>query len=192
MNPAVDAYLKRQTRWGDELSALRDVLAASGLEEDLKWGHPCYTLEGRNVALLHGFKAYCAVLFHKGALLKDAGGLLVQQTENVQSARQMRFTSLAEVNARAKRLAAYVREAAALERAGAKVPKKATRDFDVPDALREALAADPKLKKAFAALTPGRQRAYLLHVGQAKLAATRAARVAKHAPRILEGLGLDD
>lgn len=189
---AVDAYLKRQTQWREELSALREILAASGLEEDLKWGHPCYTQDGKNVALIHGFKDYCAVLFHKGALLKDAKGLLVQQTKNVQSARQLRFTSRAEVAKHAKALAAYVKEAAALERAGAKVAKKETRDFDVPDELRDALAADAKLKKAFEALTPGRQRGYLLHVGGAKLAATRAARVAKHTPRILKGLGLDD
>lgn len=192
MNPKVDAYLKRQDRWREELTKLREILAASGLDEELKWGHPCYALDGKNVALIHGFKEYCAVLFHKGALMKDPKGILVQQTANVQSARQIRFGNLQAVTKLEKTLKTYVREAIAVERAGLKVAFKKAEDFEVPEELRSELARSARLKKAFAALTPGRQRAYILHVAQAKLATTRAARVAKHVPRILAGKGLDD
>jgi uncharacterized protein YdeI (YjbR/CyaY-like superfamily) len=192
MNPKVDAYLKRQDKWRVELTALRDILAASGLTEELKWGHPCYQLDGKNVALIHGFKEYCAVLFHKGALLPDPKGVLIQQTKNVQSARQIRFASVRDVEKLRPTLKAYLREAIRVERAGLKVAFKKTEDFAMPEELAAALAANAKLKAAFGALSPGRQRAYLHHFAQAKLAATRAARVAKHAPRILKGLGLDD
>jgi uncharacterized protein YdeI (YjbR/CyaY-like superfamily) len=192
MNPKVDAYLKRQDRWREEQTELRAILAGSGLTEELKWGHPCYALDGKNVALIHGFKEYCAVLFHKGALLKDTKGVLIQQTKNVQAARQIRFTSVEDVSRLEKTLKAYLREAIALERAGAKVPMKKTEGFERPEELESRLAASPKLKAAFAALTPGRQRAYILHFAQAKQAKTRAARVDKHTPRILAGLGLDD
>jgi uncharacterized protein YdeI (YjbR/CyaY-like superfamily) len=194
MNPndGVDAYLERQDRWRAELTKLREILHASGLTEELKWGHPCYALDGKNVALIHGFKEYCAVLFHKGALLKDPKGVLVQQTENVQAARHLRFTSVADVTKLEKTLKSYLREAIAIERAGLTVPKKKTEDMSVPEELEAKLAASPKLRAAFAALTPGRQRGYLLHFTQPKLPKTRAARVAKHAPRILKGLGLDD
>lgn len=192
MNRQVDAYLKKEKRWRAELTALRAIFLETGLTEELKWGHPCYALDGKNVALLHGFKEYCAILFHKGALLKDPKGVLVQQTKNVQSARQIRFTNVADVTKLAKTVKAYVKEAVANERAGLQVAKKGTSDFEMPEELRAELAADPDLKEAFTKLTPGRQRAYLLHFGEAKLAKTRAARVEKHIPRILEGLGLDD
>ncbi len=192
MNRQVDAYLKRQKQWRAELTALRALLLETGLTEELKWGHPCYTLDGKNVALLHGFKEYCAVLFHKGALLKDPKRVLVQQTKNVQSARQMRFTSSASVTKLAKTLKAYVKEARANEAARLQVPKKGTEDFDIPEELRAELARDEDLASAFAKLTPGRQRAYLLHFAEPKRATTREARVQKHVPRILEGLGLDD
>jgi uncharacterized protein YdeI (YjbR/CyaY-like superfamily) len=192
MNPKVDAYLKRQTTWRAEMTKLRAIVLATGLTEELKWGHPCYQLDGKNVALIHGFKEYCAVLFLKGALLPDPAGVLVQQTKNVQAARQMRFTTLRDVTRLQAPLKACLREAIRVERAGLTVAKKKDEDFEVPEELASALAADAKLKAAFAALTPGRRRAYILHVGQAKLAATRAARVAKHAPRIRKGLGLDD
>ncbi len=192
MNPEVDAFLKRQDRWRAELGKLREILLASGLTEDLKWGHPCYALGGKNVALLHGFKEYCAVLFHKGALLKDPEGVLVQQTRNVQAARQIRFTDVREVARLEKTVKAYLREAIEIERAGRKVPFKKTEDFELPAELESRLAASARLKAAFAALTPGRQRAYIFHFSQPKLSKTRAARVDRHVPRILAGLGLDD
>lgn len=192
MNPKVDAYLKRQNRWREELGLLRELLFASGLDEELKWGHPCYATGGKNVALIHGFKEYCAILFHKGALLPDPKGILIQQTKNVQAARQIRFTSVQEVTKLAKAVKAYVRAAIEVERAGLKVPFKKTEEFEVPEELASRLAANARLRAAFAALTPGRQRGYIFHVSQAKQSATRAARVAKHIPRILKGLGLDD
>lgn len=191
-NPKVDAYLKRQDKWRAALTKLREILLGTGLTEELKWGHPCYTLDGKNVVLIHGFKEYCAVLFHKGALLADPKRVLVQQTTNVQSARQIRFTSVAEVKKIEKTLKVYVRAATAIERAGLKVPWKKTEDFDLPEELATELAGNAKLKAAFGALTPGRQRAYIVHFSQAKRPETRAARVAKHVPRILKGLGLDD
>jgi uncharacterized protein YdeI (YjbR/CyaY-like superfamily) len=192
MNATVDAVVKKQARWRAEFEALRKIILASGLSEALKWGQPCYSLDGKNVVLIHGFKDYCAVLFHKGALLKDPMGVLIQQTKNVQAARQIRFTNLQDVKRLEKTLKAYLREAIAGERAGLKVPLKKTEDFELAQEFETELAADSALKEAFAALTPGRQRAYLLHFAQPKLAKTRAARVEKHLPRILEGLGLDD
>ena len=192
MNPKVDAFLKRQDKWHAEFEKLRDILLETGLTEELKWGHPCYALDGRNVALIHGFKEYCAILFHKGVLLSDPKRILIQQTKNVQAARQIRFTSVAQVSKLAKTIAAYVREAIEVERAGLRVQFKKTEDVAVPDEFAARLARSAKLKAAFAALTPGRQRGYLFHFSQPKLSKTRAARVAKHVPRILEGLGLDD
>jgi uncharacterized protein YdeI (YjbR/CyaY-like superfamily) len=192
MNPKVDAFLKRQDKWRAEFERLRKILLTSGLTEELKWGQPCYALDGKNIALIHGFKEYCAILFHKGALLKDPKGVLIQQTKNVQAARQIRFKSVQEVTKLEKTLRAYVREAIAIERAGMKVPLKTTEDFELPEEFESKLAANAKLKPAFAALTPGRQRAYIFHFSQPKLSKTRAARVQKHIPRILQGLGLDD
>jgi uncharacterized protein YdeI (YjbR/CyaY-like superfamily) len=191
-NPEVDAFLKRQTTWRGALEKLRQILAASGLTEELKWGKPCYSLGGKNIALIHEFKDYCAILFHKGALLKDPEAVLVQQTKNVQSARQIRFTSVEEVRALETTVKAYLAEAIEVERAGKKVSYKKTEDMEVPLELTSKLAKNSKLKAAFAALTPGRQRSYILHFSQAKQPATRAARVEKHVPRILKGLGLDD
>src|SRR5580698_3426683 len=192
MNPKVDAFLERQDRWRAEFEGLREILLDSGLTEDLKWGQPCYELDGKNVALIHGFKEYCAILFHKGALLRDPKGILIQQTKNVQAARQIRFTSVQEGTKLEKTVKAYVREAIEIERAGLKVQLKKTADLDVPEELESKLATNARLKAAFAALTPGRQRAYIFHFSQPKLSTTRAARVEKHIPRILEGLGLDD
>jgi uncharacterized protein YdeI (YjbR/CyaY-like superfamily) len=192
MNPKVDAFLKRQDKWRAEFEKLRAILLDSGLTEDLKWGQPCYALDGKNVALIHGFKEYCAILFHKGALLKDPQGILIQQTKNVQSARQIRFTSLHDVTKLAKTVKAYVREAIDIERAGLKVQLKKTEELEVPVEFESKRAANAKLRAAFAALTPGRQRGYIFHFSQPKLSATRAARVDKHIPRILAGLGLDD
>ena len=192
MNPAVDSYLARQDRWRAELTKLRDILVKSGLTEELKWGKPCYQLEGKNVALLHEFKEYCAILFHKGSLMDDPAGILIQQTENVQAARQIRFTSVADVTGQKKTIETYVQKAIEIERAGLRVPFKKTEDFALPEELSIRLSKSAKLQKAFTALTPGRQRAYIFHFAQPKLAKTREARVAKHEPRILAGLGLDD
>ncbi|MGD0674432.1 MAG: DUF1801 domain-containing protein [Polyangiaceae bacterium] len=192
MNPKVDAFLKRQDKWRAEFEKLRGILLASGLTEELKWGQPCYALDGKNVALIHGFKEYCAILFAKGALLKDPKGVLIQQTKNVQSARQIRFTSVQDVTRLEKTVKAYVHEAIEIERAGLKVQFKKIEDIELPEELESKLGADARLQAAFAALTPGRRRAYILHFSQPKLSATRAARVEKHIARILEGLGLDD
>ena len=192
MSPKVDAFLKRQDKWRAEFERLREILLGCGLAEDLKWGQPSYAFDGKNVALIHGFKEYCAILFNKGSLLKDPEGVLIQQTKNVQAARQIRFTSVQEVNKLAKTVKAYLREAIEIERAGLKVPFKKTADFEIPEEFASKLEAKPKLQAAFDALTPGRQRAYIFHFSQPKLPATRAARVEKHIPRILDGLGLDD
>jgi uncharacterized protein YdeI (YjbR/CyaY-like superfamily) len=192
MNPKVDAFLKRQDKWRAEFEKLRTILLGSGLTEELKWGQPCYALDGKNVALIHGFKEYCAILFNKGALLKDPDGVLIQQTKNVQAARQIRFTSLQQVTALEQTVKSYVQAAIEVERAGLKVQFKKAEDLELPAEFESKVARNAKLKAAFAALTPGRQRAYVLHFSQPKLSTTRAARVAKHVPRILEGLGLDD
>jgi uncharacterized protein YdeI (YjbR/CyaY-like superfamily) len=192
MNPVVSQVHGKEKRWAAEFAALRRLCLASGLNEELKWGHACYDLEGGNVVLIHGFKDYCALLFMKGALLKDPKGILIQQTRNVQSARQLRFASLAEINRQKPVIKAYIEEAFALEKSGARVKKKSVAQFDVPEEFRRRLDQDVELAKAFRALTPGRQRGYLLHFAAAKQSTTRAARVEKHAPRILQGLGLDD
>jgi uncharacterized protein YdeI (YjbR/CyaY-like superfamily) len=192
MNPRVDAYLRREKTWRKEFTKLREIILATGLTEAVKWGHPCYSVDGKNVILMHGFKEYCAVLFPKGALLKDPKGVLVQQTKHVQAARQIRFTSLADVVKAKKTLEAYIREAIQVEKAGLKVPMKRTKDFEMPEELERKLQDSAALREAFESLTPGRQRGYLLYFGQAKQAKTREERVAKYIPKILEGLGLDD
>jgi uncharacterized protein YdeI (YjbR/CyaY-like superfamily) len=192
MNPRVSQAHRREKRWSAEYAALRRLCLASGLNEELKWGQACYDLAGGNVVLIHGFKDYCALLFVKGALLKDSKGILIQQTKNVQSARQLRFASLADIDKQKAAIKAYIEEAITLEKSGARVKKKSVAQFDVPEEFQRRLDDDPGLEKAFRALTPGRQRGYLLHFAAAKQSATRAARVAKHAPRILKGLGLDD
>lgn len=191
-NPLVSKIHGKEKRWRAEFAALRQLCLASGLNEELKWGQACYELNGGNVVLIHGFKAYCALLFMKGALLKDPKGILVQQTKNVQSARQIRFTSLADINKQKTAVKAYIKEAIAVEKSGAKVQMRSVADFEMPVEFLERLDDDPGLAEAFHALTPGRQKAYLLHFAGAKQSATRAARVEKHAPRILRGLGLDD
>jgi uncharacterized protein YdeI (YjbR/CyaY-like superfamily) len=191
-SPKVDSFIKRQTQWRDEFAALRKIILSTGLDEDLKWGQPCYALDGKNVVLMHGFKEYVAVLFHQGVLLKDPSHLLIQQTKNVQVARQIRFTSLAEVNKLAPAVKGYVKNAIEVQRQGLRAPLKKTAEFEMPDELRVELRSNNALKEAFEALTPGRQRGYLLYFSSAKQSKTRAERVEKHAPRILEGLGLDD
>jgi uncharacterized protein YdeI (YjbR/CyaY-like superfamily) len=192
MNPLVSKVHGKEKRWGAEYAALRRLCLASGLNEELKWGQACYDLDGSNVVLIHGFKNYCALLFMKGALLKDTKGILIQQTRNVQSARQIRFASLTDVNKQQAAVKAYIREAIAIEKSGAKVKMRSVAEFDAPEEFQRRLDDDPKLAEAFHALTPGRQKGYLLHFAGAKQSVTRAARVEKHAPRILKGLGLDD
>jgi uncharacterized protein YdeI (YjbR/CyaY-like superfamily) len=191
MNPLVSKVHGKEKRWSAEYAALRRLCLASGLNEELKWGQACYDLNGGNVVLIHGFKNYCALLFMKGALLRDPKRMLIQQTKNVQAARQLRFASRAELN-KQKAVKALIREAIAVERSGAKVEMKSVAQFDVPEEFQKRLDDDPKLAKAFHSLTPGRQKGYLLHFVGAKRSATRTARVDKHAPRILKGLGLLD
>jgi uncharacterized protein YdeI (YjbR/CyaY-like superfamily) len=191
-NPLVSRVHGKEKRWSAEFAALRQLCLASGLNEELKWGQACYDLNGGKVVLVHGFKDYCALLFMKGALLKDPKCILIQQTKNVQSARQIRFASLADINKQKAAVKAYITQAIAVEKSGAKVQKKAVADYEVPAEFLNRLDDDPELAEAFRALTPGRQKGYLLHFAGAKQSATRAARVEKHAPRILRGLGLDD
>lgn len=191
-NPKVDAYIDRNEQWAKELVLLRKIVTACPLEEDLKWGVPCYTYNGSNVVLLHVFKEYAGVLFPKGALLQDPENILLQQTENVQSARQARFTSVKEINAVKQALTACIYEAIEVEKAGLKVPKKKASDYAIADEFAALLKKKPAVKKAFEALTPGRQRAYLLFFAAAKQAKTRQARVDKYEKQILAGKGLDD
>jgi uncharacterized protein YdeI (YjbR/CyaY-like superfamily) len=192
MNPLVSKVHGKEKRWSAEFAALRQLCLASGLNEELKWGQACYDLDGGNVVLIHGFKDYCALLFTKGALFKDPKGILIQQTKNVQAARQIRFASLADINKQKAAVKAYLREAITVEKSGVKVEMKSAAQFDVPEEFLKRLDDDPELAEAFHALTPGRQKGYLLHFAGAKQSATRAARVEKHVPRILKGLGLDD
>jgi len=193
MNPKVDAFLTRRGgRWQAEFEKLRKIILECPLTEDLKWGAPCYTFENRNVVLMHGFKEYCGLLFFKGALLRDPEGILIRQTETVQSARQIRFTSVREIVKLKTILKAYILEAIEVERAGLKVNFKKTAEFSVAEEFQNKLDKSPALKRAFNALTPGRQRAYLLHFSSAKQAKTREARVEKWTPQILKGKGMDD
>jgi len=192
MNPKVDGLWKKAKRWQEEFQILRAMVLDSPLTEEVRWGQACYTFDGRNVVLIHGFKEYCALLFFKGALLTDPKGILIQQTENVQSARQIRFTSLREIVEMKPILKTYVREAISVEKAGLKVNLKKTAEFKVPEEFQQRLDEDPALKTAFAALTPGRQRGYLLHFSAPKQSTTRASRVEKCMKQILAGKGLND
>lgn len=191
-NPKVDWFFAKEGKWKTSFAKLRELALDTGLTEELKWGHPCYTLKGKNVFLMHGFNDYCALLFHKGALLKDDHGILVQQTENTQSARQIRFSSLKQINEMAPVIRSYMQQAIAVEQSGKKVPLKKTEEFAMPEEFAAKLKAMPALKKAFLALTPGRQRGYLLHFSGAKQSKTREARIEKHIDRIMQGKGLDD
>jgi uncharacterized protein YdeI (YjbR/CyaY-like superfamily) len=178
--------------WAAELAALRGLVLEAGLTEEYKWGVPCYTINGGNVVIIHSFKEYCALLFFKGALLKDAKGLLIQQTENVQAGRQLRFTDVRDIVKLKTTIKAYLQEAIAVEKAGLKVAMKPTAEFAMPDEFQAKLDESPALKTAFETLTPGRQRAYLLHFAAAKQAKTREARIEKCTPQILNGKGLLD
>jgi uncharacterized protein YdeI (YjbR/CyaY-like superfamily) len=192
MNPKVDAFLDRAEQWREEFEKLRTIALGCQLAEELKWGHPCYTHQESNVVLIHGFNDYCAYLFFKGALLKDPIGILVQQTENVQSARQIRFTDVQQIVELEDVLKDYIDEAVEVEKSGLEVDFKETSDFVVAEEFQTVLDEMPELKAAFDALTPGRQRAYLLHFSQPKQARTRASRVEKCVEQILNGKGLND
>jgi len=192
MNPKVDFYFNKEKKWQEEIERLRAIILSCGLNEELKWACPCYTLGKSNIVLIHVFKEYCAVLFFKGALLNDANGVLIQQTENVQVPRQVRFTNPDEIIELEPVLKAYIFEAIEVEKAGLKVALKTTADYTVPEEFQSKLNRIPALKTAFEALTPGRQRAYLFHFGQPKQSKTREARVEKYIPQILSGKGLDD
>ena len=191
-NPKVDWFFAKATEWQDEYEKLRTICLDCALTEELKWGCPCYTFEKRNIVLIHGFKEYCALLFFKGALLKDPQGILIQQTENVQAARQIRFTNVRQIIKMKPILKAYIDEAIKVERAGLKVPLKKTKEFSVPEEFQKKLNKDAALKKAFNALTPGRQRGYLLYFSAPKQAQTRESRIEKSIPQILVGKGLND
>ena len=192
MNPKVDTFLSKAKQWQKEFEKLRMIILDSGLTEELKWGVPCYTLDSTNIVLIHGFKKYCALLFFKGALLKDVNGILIKQTESVQAARQIRFTDIREIIEMEPILNAYINEAVKVEKAGLKVNFKKTSEFTIPEEFQKKLTEIPVLKTAFDALSPGRQRAYLLYFSAAKQSKTRASRVEKYIPKILERKGLDD
>ena len=191
MNPKVDFYFNK-AKWHNELEQMRMIALDCGLTEELKWGCPCYSFEGANIVLIHVFKEYCAFLFFKGALLKDAKGILVQQTKNVQAARQVRFTNEKEIIKKQTVLRAYILEAIKVEKAGLKVEFKKTAEFDMPEEFKNKLDKLPALKKAFYALTPGRQRAYLLHFSSPKQSGTRESRIERSMKQILSGKGLND
>lgn len=192
MNPKVDFYFNKTKKWGEEYELLRMLMLNCGLTETLKWGVPCYMYEKSNIVLIHGFKDYCALLFFKGVLLKDSKGILIQQTKNVQSARQIRFTNVSEIVSLERTLKAYIREAIEVEKSGLKVPMKKATEFRMAEEFKKELDKSTSVKKAFYALTPGRQRGYLLHFSQAKLAKTRESRVEKAKTKILKGKGLED
>jgi uncharacterized protein YdeI (YjbR/CyaY-like superfamily) len=192
MNPKVDGFLTKAKKWREEFERLRKVCLDCGLTGELKWGKPCYTSQGSNIVLIHGFKDYCALLFFKGALLKDPKGILVQQTENVQAARQIRFTNVREIAEMEPTLKAYIQEAIEAEKADLEVSYKKTSEFVIPEEFQNRLDNSPGLKKAFDALTPGRQRGYILYFSAAKQPTTRESRVEKYVQQILDGKGLND
>lgn len=192
MNPKVDDFLENVKDWKEELNLLRSIIIECDLFEDFKWMHPCYTFNKKNIVLIHGFKNYCAILFYKGALLNDAENILVQQTENVQSGRQIRFNNVQEIAKLKQTIKAYLFEAIEVEKAGLKIAPKETEDFNVPEELTQKFNKNPEFKTAFETLTPGRQRGYLLHFSGAKQPKTRDVRIEKNMKRIIDGYGLND
>ncbi|HYK75211.1 MAG TPA: YdeI family protein [Pseudoneobacillus sp.] len=192
MNPKVDEFLSKAKKWKEEFVKLRNIVLDRELTEEFKWMHPCYTFEKKNIVLIHGFKDYCALLFHKGALLQDAHGILIQQTENVQAARQIRFTNVQEIVEMESILKTYIDEAIEVEKAGLEVDFKKTTEYIIPEELQDKFNEFPDLKTAFEALTPGRQRAYILYFSQPKQSKTRESRVEKCMQQILGGKGLND
>ncbi|WP_394530375.1 YdeI/OmpD-associated family protein [Priestia aryabhattai] len=192
MNPKVDEFLTKAKKWKEEYETLRKIVLDCELTEDFKWMNPCYTFEEKNIVLMHGFKEYCALLFPKGALLRDSHGILIQQTENVQGARQIRFTNVQEIVEKEAILKAYIYEAIEVEKAGLKVKAKKPEELIIPEELQHKFDEMPALKTAFTTLTPGRQRAYILHFSAAKQSKTRESRIEKCVPNILNGKGLND
>jgi uncharacterized protein YdeI (YjbR/CyaY-like superfamily) len=192
MNPKVDAFVGEPGKWQEAYKTLREIVLGCGLEEDFKWGCPCYTHDGHNVVLIHGFKEYCALLFFKGALMQDPKGILIQQTENVQAGRQIRFTTAAEITKLAKPLKTYIKDAISVEKSGQTIDFKETEEFEMPEELINKMDEVPALRYAFDSLTPGRQRGYILYFAGAKQSATREARIEKYLPKILDGKGLKD
>lgn len=191
-NPKVDIFLSKVKKWNEELENLRKIVLDCGLTEELKWKQPCYTFNKSNIVLIHGFKEYCALLFFKGVLLNDTNGILIQQTENVQSGRQIRFTNLKEIVKMESILKNYIYEAVEVEKAGLEVNFKKTTEFKIPEEFQCALDKNPDFKNAFEALTPGRQRAYILHFSAPKQSKTRVSRIEKYTQRIFDGKGLND
>ncbi|MDQ0064023.1 YdeI/OmpD-associated family protein [Paenibacillus harenae] len=191
-NPKIDPYFSKLIKWKEEFELLRNIVLDCKLTEEFKWMHPCYTYQGKNIVLIHGFKEYCALLFHKGALLKDPHGILIQQTENVQAARQIRFTDVQEIDEMQLILKSYIDEAIEVEKSGLQVNYKQNTEYIIPEELQNKFVEIPDLKTAFEALTPGRQRAYILHFTSPKQSKTRESRVEKYLPHILSGKGLDD
>lgn len=191
-NPKVDGFLRKAKKWKEEFEKLRAIVLDCGLTEDFKWMHPCYTFDNKNIVIIHGFKDYCALLFHKGALLQDPHGILIQQTENVQAARQIRFTHAQEIADIETILKNYILAAIEIEKAGLEVELKKTTEYAIPEELQHKFNELAGLKSAFEALTPGRQRAYLLHFSQPKQSKTRVSRIEKCVPQILDGKGLND
>ncbi|ADY50780.1 Domain of unknown function DUF1801 [Pseudopedobacter saltans DSM 12145] len=193
MNIQAEHFFEKAKKWNEEFRLLREIIGQNkSLEEDFKWMHPCYTFEGKNVVLIHGFKYYCALLFHKGALLKDTKNILIQQTENVQSARQIRFTNITEIIKLSPFIREYITEAVEIERAGKKIEMKKVSDYPIPPEFQKALDEDEVLNKAFYSLTPGRQKGYLFYFNQAKQSKTREIRIEKYHQHILDGKGIDD
>ncbi|MEI6101168.1 MAG: YdeI family protein [Eubacteriales bacterium] len=192
MNPKVDEFLNNAKQWQQEFNKLRLMILDCGLTEELKWGVPCYTFQEKNIVLVHGFKEYCAILFVKGALLQDTRGVLIQQTENVQAGRQIRFSTIQEIDEMEAVIKAYIYEAVEVEKAGLEVDCKKNTEYVIPEELQKQFIENPAVKTAFEALTPGRQRAYLLHFSEPKQSKTREARVEKYLPKILNGKGLND
>lgn len=192
MNPKVDEFLSTAEKWKEEYEKLRNIVLDCELTEEFKWMHPCYTYEQKNILLIHGFKDYCALLFHKGVLLQDTHGILIQQTENVQAARQIRFTNVQEIDKMVTILKAYIHEAIEVEKAGLEVKMKEHKEFIIPEELQHKFDEMPTFKSAFKSLTPGRQRAYIFYFSQAKQSKTRASRIEKYTQKILDGKGLND
>lgn len=192
MDKRVNVFLKREKKWRDEMNSLRNIIMEFDLSEDFKWMHPCYTLNDKNIVLIHGFKEYCALLFHKGALLNDPDKILIQQTKNTQAARQFRFRDLSQIESQRGLIKKFIKEAIENEKKGRELPLKKTADYDIPDELISVFEKEPEFKSAFKSLTPGRQRSYLLHFGNAKQSKTRISRIEKAKTKIFEGKGYNE
>ncbi len=192
MNTEVDDFLRQEKKWQAELALLREIILECDLTEDFKWMHPCYTLNSKNILLIHGFKEYCAVLFNKGALLSDPHNILVQQTKNTQSARQIRFSDISEIKDLRPIIKDYILAAIEVEKSGLKVEKKSTSDYEVPIELIQKFEGNPDFEKAFSNLTPGRQRGYLLHFTQPKQSKTKLSRIENSIDKIMKGYGFND